>query len=55
MTSGSCSPGAWETAQNAISSPSSELTACTRSPICLNSSPVSEFHQAPNAALSADC
>jgi hypothetical protein len=51
---GSRSPGTM-LAQNAISSPSSGFTDCTRSTICRNIWPVSEFHQAPNVAFCADC
>ena len=42
-------------AQKTISSPSSGFTDWTRSTICLNIRPVSEFHQAPNVAFCADC
>ena len=50
---GSSSPGTL--AQKTISSPSSGFTDWRRSAICLNSCPVSEFHQAPNVAFWADC
>jgi hypothetical protein len=50
---GSSSPG--RLAQKTISSPSSGFTDWTRSVICFNSRPVSEFHQAPNVAFWADC
>jgi hypothetical protein len=42
-------------AHRTISSPSSWFTDWTRSVSCLNSCPVSEFHQAPNVAFWSAC
>src|SRR5215467_11095698 len=48
MTNGTSSPGPAAAMENTTSSPSSELTDCTRSTIRLNSSPASEVHQVRN-------
>ena len=53
ITIGTGSPASPMLAQDTISSPSSGLTDWTRSVICRNNCPVSEFHQLPNAAFRA--